>query len=458
MALAFIAESFDGDVWSSTYKHPNSLSACVKGLYQQDFDLAIRLAVTALESMKASANKLQYKEALSQEIAKVLEENTKEKEKLVLKESLERKKLEGSHSEKIQELEVQIQKLKASLLVADHTSSKLREQLQSSGSIFESSLQEVSRQKEVQHEKELERLERVYKERMESMKIAFQEQEEKLRKQVERNFVSSEKGKQGEKEFDELASQYTSWGPLKNTSKTAHSTDREALIRGCNVRFELKNYSGEVPGSEVTKFERDMEENHNCPLGVFISLKSGICNRKSDGFMCIRWSSRNQMLIYINNFYNHSVEDLFKFIDMNIEVALLFYTQANGSKTESSEGLILLQSRIEQAKVIIEKECIRINSFLNSVKQQKLFLVETLTKHNTENVYHIKHSITALKEMLDILLGQPINESPNEGPNESVEGSTQVTVEEFAEQPKKKTTSKKSKNKEVIRIEGDGTL
>ena len=61
MALAFIAESFDGDVWSSTYKHPNSLSACVKGLSQQDFDLAIRLAVTALESMKASANKLQYK-------------------------------------------------------------------------------------------------------------------------------------------------------------------------------------------------------------------------------------------------------------------------------------------------------------------------------------------------------------------------------------------------------------
>ena len=454
MALAFVSESFDGAVWSSTYKHPNSLSASVKGLTQEDFEICIGLALTALESMKDSSNKLQYKEALSQEISRVLEENSREKEKLILKETLERKKVETSYSEKIQELEIQIQKLKGSLQVADHTSSKLREQLQTSGSLFESSLQEVSRQKEVQHERELERLERIYKERLDSMRVVFQEQEEKLRKQVERTLVSSEKGKQGEKEFEELVAQYVPhWGTLLNTSKSAHSTDREARVRGCGVRFELKNYSGEVPTAEVTKFERDMEQNHDCPMGVFISLKTGICNRKSDGFMCVKWSPHNQMLLYINNFYSHSLEDLFRIIDVNIDIAYMVYTTSIKYKEEGYNELhIQLQTRIEQAKIYIEKEVQRMERFQITINQQKSFLVETLIKHQTENIYSITQSLTALKGMLQILLGKDVVEEIPSGvsPNVSVDEGNLIP---------KKQRSRKPKEKEITKVdEASGAL
>jgi hypothetical protein len=450
MEPAFISETYDGNVWKSTYQHPNSLGYCVKGLSMDDFDVAIRLAVSAIESLKESANKIQYKEALSQEITRVLEEHGKEKEKLVSKGNLEKEKLLGSHSLQIQELELQIQKLKASLSIADLTAGKLREQLQTSGSFFETSLQEISRQKEVQYEKELERLERVYRERMESMRVVFQEQEDKLRKQVERTLVSSEKGKQGEKEFDELASQYTSWGVLQNTSKTAHSTDREARIRGCGVRFEIKNYSGEVPTSEVTKFERDMEENHDCPFGVFISLKSGICNRKSDGFICIRWTSRNQMLLYINNFYNHSVEDIFRIIDMNIDIALLVYSAAKKNEEDkASELSIQLQSRIQQAKIYIEKEIQRMDRFQITLTQQNKFISETLTKHHVENTYNITQCSAALRGMLDILLGSIIESAKEELPIE--------TEQVILVAPTKKPV-KKGKKKDEVKVEGDGAL
>jgi hypothetical protein len=454
--IAFLSETYDGTVWKSSYQHPNSLGYCVKELSMDDFDVAIRLAVSAIHSLKESANKVQYKEALSQEIARVLEEHNKEKEKLVSKGNLEKEKLVSSHSLQIQELELQIQKLKASLSVADLTTGKLREQLQSSGSLFESSLQEVGRQKEVQYEKELERLERVYKERLESMRVVFQEQEDKLRKQVERTLVSSEKGKQGEKEFDELASQYTSWGMLQNTSKSAHSTDREARIRGCGVRFEIKNYAGEVPTSEVTKFERDMEENHDYPLGVFVSLKSGICNRKSEGFVCIRWTSRNQMLLYINKFYEHSLEDVFRIIDMNIDIARLVYETCKKNEEDNTTELsTLLQSRIEQAKIYIEKEIQRMERFQITVTQQQKFLVETIGKHQVENTYNITQCSFALRGVLELLLGTGKKEdivisSPIE--------TEQVTILTPSVPINLKKAPPKKKKKEVLLVEGDGAL
>ena len=349
----------------------------------------------------------------------------------------------------ITEKELEIRELKASLSASDVMIQKLREQVQSSESMFRSSLDDVVKQKEKQYEKELERahqsnkqmlemMEASANQRVESLRAVYQEQEEKLRKQLERTLVSSEKGKVGEREFDDLVAQYTTWGELVNTAKTSYGTDRSGKIRGCDVLFELKNYSSEVPSAEVEKFERDMEEHHDVPYGVFISYKTGIRGKKGDGFITTKWSPRHQLLLYINNFYNHNPEDTLKMVDVMADIAWMVYKSARETPTDS-EQCIQLQSRIQQAKVFVEKEIKRMELFMVSLNHDKTFLIETITRQNATYVYNISQCAQALHSMLDILLSPPKLET-SEGIVETLpEPPAEATV---VEEKKKKRTKK----------------
>ena len=50
--MAFVSESFNGETWTSTFKHPHSLRPLVENMSVDEFQLAISLAVTALDQMK----------------------------------------------------------------------------------------------------------------------------------------------------------------------------------------------------------------------------------------------------------------------------------------------------------------------------------------------------------------------------------------------------------------------
>jgi hypothetical protein len=407
---AFVSETFDGKAYISEVITKESVKEYISGLTQDEYLLCIRLAVEALQSMKTSAQRLEYKEAFVLEVKKGIEKAVVDKEKGI-------RDAEQKYTRQVSDLELQVEKLKASLQVSDHTSQKLREELASAQARFSSALLEIGKQKEAQYEKEIDRLsathrtmlenlERGAKERVEGMRQVYQEQEEKLRKQYERVLGSTEKGKQGEREFDELVAQYTNWGTLTNTAKTAHSTDRTGKIRQCDARFEIKNYSGDIPSQEVAKFERDMEENGDCPLGVFISLKTGIAGKKGDGFLTMKWTSKSQMLLYINNFYNHVVEDVLKFIDLCADTAYMVYKAARDIP-EQSELTLLLQTRIDQAKVYIEQEVKRMDGFATCLAHDKQFLLETITRQYAKYTYNVEQSGAALRSLLDILLGTP---------------------------------------------------
>ena len=267
----------------------------MEGMNVAEFETVIEIACEAVKGAKNSMNTLQFNDVLRAELKKQEDKFKKESEQLLKKESLEKESIRASLVNAMTEKDTELRELKASLSAADVMIQKLREQVKGSESMFRESLDDIVKQKETQYEKEMERLVASHKQmmevieasanqRVESLRTVYQEQEDKLRKQVERTLVSSEKGKVGEREFDELVAQYTSWGELVNTAKTSYGTDRAGKIRGCDVLFELKNYSNEVPSAEVTKFERDMEEHHNVAFGVFISLKSWIRNKRSDGF------------------------------------------------------------------------------------------------------------------------------------------------------------------------------
>ncbi len=419
---AFKEEYFNGSFYSSVFFHTHSLKDSMKDVHAHDFDIAVRLAINAIQSMHQSAKTVQYKEALAAEIQKQVQEHEHVLRALEKKEAVEKESIKSHYTVALMEMETELRTLKATLAVNDTTIQKLREQLSQSDAMFRTALDDVVKQKEAQYEKELERLsmshrevmdriEASTKERVESLRAVYLESEEKLRKQLEKSLVSSEKGKQGEREFDELVAQYTNWGSLVNTAKTAHSTDRSGKIKNCNVLFELKNYSSEVPSAEVEKFERDMEEHHDVPFGVFISYKTGIRGKKADGFLTMKWTSRSQLLLFINHFYSHSVEDVLKFIETCADIAWTVYKGARDHPPDS-EQCLALQGKIEQAKVFVEKEIARMEQFLTSLDHDKKFLLTTIQKQNATYVYNIQQCGEALKMMLDVLLG---SEGPREG-------------------------------------------
>jgi hypothetical protein len=444
---AFCDEFKTVDHYTHTFISRKSLRGLMEGMSVVEFETVIEIAVEAVKGAKNSMNSLQFNDLLTNEIRKQEEKHKKEVEQLLKRESVEKEGMRSSLVSSITEKETELKELKASLSASDVMISKLREQLKGSESMFRNSLDDVVKQKEKQYEREMERMtashqqmvemmETSANQRVESLRTVYQEQEDKLRKQLERTLVSSEKGKAGEREFDELVAQYTNWGDLTNTAKTSYGTDRSGKIRGCDVLFELKNYSGEVPSAEVDKFERDMEEHHDVPFGVFISYKTGIRGKKADGFLTMKWTPRSQLLLFINNFYNHVPEDTLKMIDMLADIAWMVYKTSRETPTDS-EQCAQLQSRIQQAKVFVEKELKRMELFLVSLNHDKTFLIETITKQNATYVYNITQCAQALHTMLDILLSMP-----KEEPEGIVESLPEPPVDGEEEKKTKKRAKK----------------
>jgi len=464
---AFLSENYNGTFWTSTFKHPLPLSELVSTLTVDEFQLVISLAITALDQMKQSMQTMKYQEALTLEIKR--HQELFDREKYVYEEKLstltstsehERQRLITQHKKELSELE-------ASLQVQEFSSKKLKEQFEilssQSESILKSSIEQIINQKEIQHRLEFERLqeshkslittlekqakERVaettshHKDSLVQLKQLYTEREEKLRKELEKTYGSSDKGKQGEKEFDELAAQYTKWPALTNTSGTAHATDRRVKIRNCETLFELKNYTDDVNSEQVKKFERDMEENSNCPLGVFISMKSNIVGKKSTPFVTA-WSSKSQLLLYINNFYSCSSQEIMSMIDMCADIAWMYYRTARES-SDTSETLVF-QSRLEQARVIVDKEINTMVETLRELKHDKAFITEQLNRVYTKYLHDAKQKKESLVSLLEILLG---NTEEHEEPPTQIPPTQIPPTHEPVKQQRKPRIKKGDSNK-----------
>ena len=67
---------------------------------------------------------------------------------------------------------------------------------------------------------------------------------------------------------------------LINTTKKDCASDYQLVTNlGDIMLIEVKNYSNVVPSNEVNKFIRDISQSSS-KIGIFISLHSGICNKK----------------------------------------------------------------------------------------------------------------------------------------------------------------------------------
>ena len=144
---AFLSESYNGAYWSSTYKHQESLKDMVRDLSVKEFDIAIRLAITAIQNMNQAAGTVQYREALSSEIGRLTRIHDSEKEGLAARLNSEREKGDALLQARIASLESQLLGLRASAAASDEAANKLREQMQRSDSIFHDSLARILEKK-----------------------------------------------------------------------------------------------------------------------------------------------------------------------------------------------------------------------------------------------------------------------------------------------------------------------
>lgn len=421
--LAFVREVYEKEFYETTFKHSNSLASLCDSLTSEDFEFALKLSVNAIQNVKQSAETMTYKEALSEELKKL--EQKKEKEFLILKKELE---------DKLQEAQASVQ---ASEFLLSAFRQKEEERISIALQKEESRNSLLLKQKEEQFERELYRLkeshdsvlkliqqtnsdilsksEKQQKEALDSLKAVLNEQEKRLRKEK----VSSEIGKQGEKEFASIASDYFPWGSsLISTAKTPHSADLKGKIRECDVLFEIKMYSNDVPSKEVEKFERDMAENSNIPYGVMISLTSSITNKKDSSYITTKWTGKSQLLLFVNHFYNHSSKDTLDIIDFCADIAYRVWNISNSNETnESVESYSLLNSKLEQVKVLLDMELKNLSEFSRSLNHDKKFLIDKLNESYTRYSAHVTRIKSIFNQMLEIILGDSIqpaleNESP----------------------------------------------
>tara|TARA_B100002051_G_scaffold83387_1_gene79556 strand:- start:527 stop:1663 length:1137 start_codon:yes stop_codon:yes gene_type:complete len=112
------------------------------------------------------------------------------------------------------------------------------------------------------------------------------EYEEKLEKERERTAAcilttkhSTIKGQAGEEFTQHELNRRFPTAEIEDTHKQPGRGDFILRENDFTMLIETKNYKKNVTKPEIEKFYRDMTINHDIQCGLFLSLKSGICNR-----------------------------------------------------------------------------------------------------------------------------------------------------------------------------------
>jgi len=157
--------------------------------------------------------------------------------------------------------------------------------------------------------------ERHWEERMDKMRVSYEEKLQRETSKTEASIVkmqnSTLKGQDGENfTYFELNKRF----PKASIEDTRKQTGRGDFIfkDGAFVMLiETKNYKKNVTKPEVDKFYRDIDINHDIQCGILISLKSGICARE-DFHLEIR---DDKPILFL-----HNVATNMKHVDLAIEL------------------------------------------------------------------------------------------------------------------------------------------
>jgi hypothetical protein len=243
----------------------------------------------------------------------------------------------------------------------------------------------------------------------ERLKKKLEEQDERIHNlysELKQSQASVIKGSVGQADFLELVKEHTDWTNMEDTSKTPRAGDLKGFIGKVETMFEVKNYTSDVPGKEVVKFIRDMEVHSNIPYGVFVSMTSGIANKKGD--VTFQWTSHGQLCVFFGNFLKHDMGMSMKYIGECAGVGHRFFTLSQGEENNEVE---VYRDKLIQVKTIITKQLSDVSEMMASMMQHKKLQLDNINKHYTEYKMGLDKMKISYNEIIDIIVGEVVEDT-----------------------------------------------
>ena len=287
-----------------------------------------------------------YKETLNEKI---------NKEKLIIKESLER-----LFGEKISELEKKITNLEEKKETL-HTKTLSQQQ-----EYYEKLFQEKQ-----QSTKEINKIRNDCQDRI-----------DEYRKQMEHfqkiNQNSTLKGQKGEDiMYNILIEHFPGCQIDTHTSKEGHKGDFSIIDDTHRGMVESKNYKKNVPKNEIKKFYNDIENNNDIDFAMLCSLKSGVANKPND--FTLEFISGKPVI------FLHKVKD-------NKKSVLLAYTICK-----------LILKNMQCFDITKEENQIKIKQILKSYLQNHKKILSQVNDFNKIMNTMLNKQIDDFKTMLDLI-------------------------------------------------------
>jgi len=298
---------------------------------------------------------------------------------------------------------------------------------------------------------EQDRMTNFLKEELAAAKELIRETQEKL---VARESIlksSVRRGRAGEDGFAAVAESSCGW-KLERIADEARACDFKMNYNNCCIRFEIKNHESSVPGEDIKKFRRDMEEHRNdTGIGVFVALNAHLGGFMRGRLIHQEWKDdTGQLLIYISAFNELDSDFVFLLLKHVFDAFIKYRTLRDNDEGESSSiSTDSLRARIDSAMIHAQT----MNKHLKELSLKVARDKKTVMKMFDDSLETLKSSSVEYGLMLGILLGETEEVSvpePGIAPQELLDDSQIVIIESpstvattTATTTKKKRTSTK---------------
>ena len=261
--------------------------------------------------------------------------------------------------------------------------------------------EEIAKEKDAR----IQALEGQLKDSSKQLQTEFQQ----LREQMIRNTAgSTNKGKDGEAQVEELLKLAFGSAPsfdLNPVAKEGHKGDFIMDFAKAKFLWEVKNYSRMVNKDEVEKLHRDMRENPEIVMGIMVSLQTGIVGHTKAGDIDIEFigGNKGRCIVYISNlhqrpdkvFYLQSLRPLLEII-------------AQAAATATASEITSEESELEAFK----SQAILIRNLLATHLAQTQRHYNSLSQHKkrSEQMFaelqsFVRESEGQVKEMIRVVIG-----------------------------------------------------
>lgn len=259
----------------------------------------------------------------------------------------------------------------------------------------------TKRFKELKEEQE--RMTTFLKSELSAAKDQIRESQEKLMARESILKSSVRRGRAGEDGFAAAAEASCNW-KLEHIADEARACDFKMDYNGCIVRFEIKNHESAVPGEDIKKFRRDLEEHrHDTGIGVFVALNAHLGGFMRGKFIHQEWKDdTGQLLIYISAFNELDTDFTFLLLRQVFDAFIKYKTIRDSDNDNKSIDYDGLRTRIDSAMIHAQTMNRHLRELTLKVGRDK----KTVMKMYDDSLEMLKSCSVEYGLMIGLLLGE----------------------------------------------------